>query len=146
MGPRSSHRIFNWSSGGNMAYEVPREERQKLDLRLQRTHMEFEQITTRDGMSFEIGCDVFWQIIHVPTMMRNTFHPPKSIWTRLKTVFSEAVAQLNFNYFLANSRSILEEKDEAEVYDREGFYRSLGLALVNVDNTAICLRVLRYAS
>jgi len=103
-----------------------------IDLRVQKCYYSYET-RTNDNVKVQLDGIIFWRIVDIPAMLRETSDPEGDLWYKSRSSLVQAVSNVSLDIFMQDMQSII--KAASDVAIQEGFFRARGLQIDYIELT-----------
>jgi hypothetical protein len=110
-----------------VAFKVPVT---KIDTRSQYAFFEYN-VRTSDKVELVLEGTIFWQVLDVVEMIRNTGDPKGDVWYHVRSALIQAVSRATFEEFMGGLSSMVAEAKAAD----EEFYAQRGCCVHSLEVT-----------
>eukprot|EP00929_Paragymnodinium_shiwhaense_P108050 TRINITY_DN74383_c0_g1_i1.p1 TRINITY_DN74383_c0_g1~~TRINITY_DN74383_c0_g1_i1.p1 ORF type:complete len:765 (-),score=222.37 TRINITY_DN74383_c0_g1_i1:256-2550(-) len=140
---------MKWSSYSETGVYVKRESVTRIDMRSRKMLFNFE-VSTKDSVKLRIQGVIFWQMLDVAKMMKETQDPVGDVWQHCRTSMLQAVSAVKFENFLKTLSNVSQaamEMQQPSATPPDLFYVDRGVTLTNLEVTSFeCMEATTQAS
>jgi len=125
----------SYSETGNYVSKVPVT---RIDMRARKMLFNFD-VSTSDSVKLRLQGVIFWQMLDIAKMMKETQDPVGDVWQHCRTSMLQAVSSVKFQIFLESLSNVTERAMEIQqptANPPDMFYVDRGVTVTNLEVTS----------
>merc|ERR1719217_584455 len=111
---------------------IKKKEHTMIDLRTRKMFFSYE-VPTSDNVKLRLDGTLFWRIVDVAKMIRETGDPEGDVWHHSRSALIQAVSKITLQNFMASFSNITTDAYQLQAAD--GFYADRGVSIGSMELT-----------